>query len=128
LAEVPQRLRSEAVSIGSIKALYDDAGAFTQYLHDGSEFATELLERIKFGGWVRLVYDEATEKLFVETEYECEGKLTEKEIAFLVEATVGQWSDGAGGAAMDQFSECIEPYYVEIDEYDPKNVAVTIID
>ena len=123
----PDVLRMLATKDAELQSMYDEDGAFSQYIHDGSEFADTLMARIKFGGWVRLIYDDAEQKLFVETEYEAEGQLNEEEINFLVEGTVGQWSDGSGAAAMDNFSEVIDPYYVEIDEYDAADVKVTVI-
>ena len=99
----PDILQMLALRSAELESMYDNHGAFSQYCDDGSEFATTLLKRIKFGGWVRLVYDELSQKLFVETEYESNEALTEAEIQFLAKETVGQWSDGAGAAAMDIF-------------------------
>ena len=122
----PEILKMLASKDAELQSLYDEDAAFSQYLHDGSEFADRIMARVKLGGWVRLIYDETQQKLFVETEYEAERVLSEEEINYLVKATVGQWSDGSGGAAMDDFSEIIDPYYVEIDEFDPADVIVTV--
>ena len=110
-----------------LQELYDEEFAFTQFCDDGTEFSQSVRDRVKTGGWVSLVYDPDQKKLFVETTYESEEPLTEDEILFLVRETVGQWSDGGGGAAMDNFSESIEPYYVELDEFEPENVKVTVL-
>ena len=122
----PEILKMLASKDAELQSLYDEDAAFSQYVHDGSEFADSFMARVKLGGWVRLIYDEAQQELFVETEYEAEGVLSEEEIKYLVKATVGQWSDGSGGAAMDNFSEIIDPYYVEIYEFDPADVKVTV--
>lgn len=122
----PEILKMLASKDPELQSLYNEDAAFSQYLHDGTDFAEQLIARVEFGGWVRLIYDDAQQKLFVETEYDVDGQLNEEEIEFLVNATVGQWSDGAGGSAMDDFSEFINPYYVEIDEFDPTDVQVTV--
>lgn len=122
----PDIFRMIASKNNELEALYDDDSAFSQYCHDGSDLADAILKRIKPGGWVRLVYDETLQNLFVETAYESTDDLSDDEIQFLVRETLGQWSDGAGGSAMDDFSGYIEPYYVELDEINPENVTVTI--
>lgn len=105
-----------------IENTYNPREAFTQYIHDGSPFATELLKVIEPGGWIRFVYDEETQGLLVETEYKTSRPFTTQELAYLMKETVGQWSDGAGGYLADTFSEHIDPYYVDIfpqlDGYD----------
>ena len=122
----PEILKMLASKDAELQSLYNEDAAFSQYFYNGTEFADSLMARVKPGGWLRLIYDETQQKLFVETEYEAEGALSEEEIKFLVKATVGQWSDGSGGAAMDDFSEFIDPYYVEIYEFDPADVKVTV--
>lgn len=47
-------------------------------------------------GHLRLVYREAANQVWVVTEYEAQRVLSEAELAFLVQYTVGQWSDGIG--------------------------------
>jgi hypothetical protein len=107
-----------------LQSLFNDEAAFSQYLHDGSEQADSIVGRLIPGGWVSLVFDDSDGRLYVETGYEAKGDLAPDEIEFLVRETLGQWSDGAGGSAMDDFSEFIDPYYVELDEYRPENVVV----
>lgn len=122
----PDVFRMIASKNSELESLYDEDSAFSQYCHDGSAFADALLKRIKPGGWVRLIYDDTEKKLFVETEYESMDDLSEEEIKFLVRETLGQWSDGAGGSAMDRFCDFIDPYYTELDEFEPENVVVII--
>lgn len=122
----PSVLQMIASKQAELEGLCDDDSAFSQYCHDGSPMADSLLKRIKLGGWVRLIYDQSAGKLFVETEYESVDDLSQEEIQYLVNETLGQWSDGVGSSAMDNFAEFIEPYYVELDEFEPENVAVTV--
>lgn len=110
-----------------LQSLYDEEYAFINYCDDGTEFSQSIRDRVKTGGWVSLVFDPEQKKLFVETTYESEASLSDDEIQFLVRETMGQWSDGGGSAAMDSFSDSIEPYYVELDEFDPDNVKVTVV-
>lgn len=120
-------LKEIASKNDQLQTLYDaEISAFSQYCHDGSDMANEVIGALDHGGWVSLVFDTADEKLYVETTYDSSRDLTDEEIQFLVRETLGQWSDGAGGAAMDDFSEFIEPYYVELSEFEEENVQVKI--
>lgn len=121
----PAVLAMVASKKDELASLYNEDAAFSQYCHDGSELANALASRLKLGGWVELIFDADAEKLFVETCYESTDALSAEEIQFLVVQTIGQWSDGSGGSAMDDFCEFIEPYYVELDEFDPTCVSVT---
>ena len=47
-------------------------------------------------GHLRLVYKEAENQVWVVTEYDAKRVLSEAELAFLVQYTTGQWSDGIG--------------------------------
>ena len=111
-----------------IENAYHPKEAFTQYIHDGTPFATELLKVIEPGGWIRFVFDEETQRLLVETEYKTRRPLAAQELEYLTKETVGQWSDGGGGYLADIFSENIDPYYVDIfphfDDYNSSKPQV----
>ena len=48
------------------------------------------------GGTLRFAYDPKRRELRAVTEYRCRQRLTDEELAKLVEETVGAWSDGVG--------------------------------
>lgn len=97
-----------------LKRSYSPDRAFTNFIEDPSELASTLVKVLKPGGWIDLHFDEQQGVLFGVTEYRSERKLKARELSYLAEYTLAQWSDGGGAAAMDQFSEEIEPYYVDL--------------
>src|SRR5262249_53875194 len=48
------------------------------------------------GGTLRFAYDRKRKELRAVTEYRCRRRLTDEELAKLVQETVGAWSDGVG--------------------------------
>lgn len=48
------------------------------------------------GGNLRFAYDREREELRAVTEYRCRRRLTDDELAKLIDETVGSWSDGVG--------------------------------
>lgn len=49
------------------------------------------------GGTLTFTFDPARQELRAVTEYVCRRRLTDAQLAALVEETVGAWSDGVGG-------------------------------
>lgn len=104
----------------TLKDAFDPELAFTQFIEDGSDVATSLVKTLKPGGWVDLAFDEDKGVLYGVTEYQSTRKLSAKELSFLAEYTLGQWSDGGGTSIMDDFSTEIEPYYVDLFPFEVK--------
>lgn len=105
---------------------------FPEFINDGTELGETVSQAVGGGGWVSLGYEAGSGHLLVTTEYDLKRPLNKQELEYLVKDTVGQWSDGGGGAAMDDFAEHIEPYYVDVypflDDYDADNPVVNVIE
>ena len=128
----PKVLRDIASKNKILAGLVEPEMLFGEYVDDGSEMGKSVSDAITGGGWVSLSFDEPSGHLLVSTEYELGRKLNATELQFLTKETLGQWSDGGGGGAMDEFSEHIEPYYVDVypylDDYDVSKPHVELID
>jgi len=75
----------------------EDNVTFADYFYPSNK---ELVEMVKSagvtGGNLKFVFNERNCKLYAETTYECNRKLTPAEEKLLEDYTSGQWSDGIG--------------------------------
>ncbi len=71
-------------------------------LKSGTPKEIKLAKQIRGGGELCLEFDKATKQLWIVTKFEIDRLLNKKEQELLVEATVGQWSDGIGTDFADQ--------------------------
>jgi hypothetical protein len=86
---------TDSATLQSLDGLVYDDERFTDYLNDTGDEGVVAGQLVP-GGNIRFSYQEGSKYLGAVTEFQSRRRLSDSELALLVNDTMGQWSDGVG--------------------------------